>query len=164
LSLSANDSFFFGVSETGEILRSNDGVNWVVKDYNKEYSGYNKFCFFKKILAINNRIAITGLYEDGSPSVLFSTLGNVWTERDLIYHDDQGMIRNLTSRPNDIIYDEARDQFILACDNGEIVSLPSCTKCNAYAKISTGHLSAVACTEDYLLIVGEEFSVSVVKL
>jgi hypothetical protein len=164
LSLSANDSFFFGISETGEILRSNDGLNWVIKDYNKEYSGYNKSCFFKKILAINNRIAITGIHEDGSPSVLFSTLGNVWTERSLIYNDDQGMIRYLTSSPNDITYDKTRDQFILACDNGEIFSLPSCTKCNAYAKISTENLNAAACTEDYLLIVGEEFSVSVVKL
>ncbi len=164
VSLSANDSFFFGITDIGEIIKSNDGLNWDVKDYNKEYSGYYKSCFFKKVLAIKNRIAIIGTHEDGSPAVLFSTLGNVWTERSLIYNDDQGMIRYLTSSPNDITYDPARDQFILACDNGEIFSLPSCTKCNVYAKISTGNLSAIDCTEDYLLIVGEGFSISVVKL
>lgn len=163
VSLSANDSFFFGISDIGEIIKSNDGLIWEIKNYNKGYSGYNKSCLFKKILTTKNRIAIIGTHEDGSPSILFSTLGNVWTERTLIYHDDQGMIRYLTSNPNDITYDPTRDQFNLACDNGEIFRLPSCTKCNGYAKISTNNLSAIICTGDYLLIVGEEFSISVVR-
>jgi hypothetical protein len=164
VSLSANDSFFFGISDKGEIIRSDDGLNWDVKDYNKEYSGYNKSCVFKKILTTKNRIVIIGAHEDGSPSVIFSTLGNVWTERSLFYNDDQGMIRYLTSKPNDIAYDPARDQFILACDNGELFSLPGCTKCNAYARVSNNNLTGIICDGDYLLIVGDDFAASVLRL
>ena len=163
VSISANDSYWIGITDRGEIIRSYDGLNWEIKDYNKEYSGYNKSCIFKKVLLTENRIVIIGTHDDGSPAVLFSSLGNVWTERLLIYHDDQGIIRSLTNKPNGITYDHAGDQFILACDNGVLFSLPSCTKCNVYAKISTNNLSAINCTGDYLVVVGEEFSISVVR-
>ena len=163
VSISANDSYWIGITDRGEIIRSYDGLNWEIKDYNKEYSGYNKSCIFKKVLLTENRIVIIGTHDDGSPAVLFSSLGNVWTERLLIYYDDQGIIRSLTNKPNGITYDPAGDQFILACDNGVLFSLPSCTKCNVYAKISTNNLCAIICTGDYLLIVGEEFSISVIR-
>ena len=71
----------------------------------------------------------------------------------------QGMAGNAFTA----IIDPAGDQFILACDNGVLFSLPSCTKCNVYAKISTNNLSAITCAGDYLIVVGEEFSISVVR-
>jgi hypothetical protein len=163
VSVTANDSFFFGITDSGEIIRSNDGLNWEITDYNKEYSGYNKSCEFKKVLATKNRIVIIGRHDDGSPAVLFSSLGNVWTERSLSYNDDHGMIRFLTNEPNDITYDPVRDQFILACDNGEIFSLPSCTKCNASVTISNNDLHAIICRDDLLLSAGEKFFINIMK-
>jgi hypothetical protein len=163
VSVTANDSFFFGITDNGEIIRSNDGLNWEITDYNKEYSGYNKSCEFKKVIAAKNRIVIIGRHDDGSPAVLFSSLGNVWTERSLTYNDDNGMIRFLTNEPNDIAYDPVRDQFILACDNGEIFSLPSCTKCNASVTISNNDLYAIICRDDVLLSAGEEFFINIMK-
>jgi hypothetical protein len=74
------------------------------------------------------------------------------------------MIRFLTNTPNDITYDVARDQFILACDNGELFSLPSCTKCNVSVKISTNNLTAVAVDGNHLLSAGEEFCVNIISL
>ena len=164
VSLSANDSFCIGITDSGEIIRSNDGLNWEITDYNKEYSGYNKSCIFKKVLAVKNRIVIIGRHDDGSPAVLFSSLGNVWTERPLTYHDNNGMIRILANKPNGITYDPTGDQFILACDKGEIFSLPSCTKCNTSSTVSSNDLNSILCTEDFLVSVGEEFSVNILKL
>jgi len=164
VSITANDSFFFGITDSGEIIKSSDGLNWGITDYNQVYSGYNKSCRFDKVLAAGDRIAIIGSHDDGSPAVLFSSLGNVWTERSLIYNDDHGMIRFLTNKPNDIIYDPDGDQFLLACDNGEIFSLPSCTKCNESVTISTDDLYAIILTENRLLSIGEEFSVNIIKL
>jgi hypothetical protein len=163
VSVTANDSFFFGITDSGEIFRSDDGLNWEIKDYNKEYSGYNKSCTFKKVLATKNRIVIMGRHDDGSPAVLFSSLGNVWTERSLNYKDDHGIIRFLTNEPNDITYDSVRDQFILACDNGEVFSLPSCTKCNVSVMASTNDLYAIICTNNLLLSAGEDFSINIIK-
>jgi uncharacterized protein YrrD len=162
-SVAANDSFFFGITDSGEIIRSNDGLNWEINDYNKEYAGYNKSCTFTKVLLTENRIVIIGTREDNSPAVLFSSLGNVWTERSLSYNDDRGMIRFLTNKPNGITYDPVRDQFILACDNGEIFSLPSCTKCNTCSTVSTSNLNAIICTKDCLASVGDGFYINIIN-
>jgi len=164
VSVTANDSFFFGITDSGEIIKSSDGLSWGITEYNKVYSGYNKLCRFDKVLATRNRIAVIGSHNDGSPVVLLSSLGNVWTERSLVYNDDNGEIRFLTNKPNDIIYDPAGDQFILACDNGEIFCLPSCTKCNESLTISTNDLYGIILTENQLLTIGEEFSVNILKL
>ena len=164
VSITANDSFFFGITDSGEIIKSSDGLNWGITDYNKVYSGYNKSCRFDKVLATRDRIAVIGSHDDGSPALLFSSLGNVWTERSLVYNDDKGMIRFLTNKPNDIIYDPAGDQFFLACDKGEIFCLPSCTKCNESVTISTDDLYGIILTENQLLSIGEGFSINILKL
>ncbi|RQV95388.1 hypothetical protein EH221_06220 [bacterium] len=163
LSLASNPFFVIGITDAGEIIQSFDGIDWEIKDYNKEYAGYNPYSKFKKILATQNTIVIIGTHDDGSPSILSSTLGNVWAERFPIYHDD-GMICSLTSEPNGIAYDSGGDQFILACDQGELLSLPVCTKCNEYKKISENNLNAIIYLDDRLVIVGDEFSVFVQRL
>jgi len=164
MSLSANDSFCIGITDNGEIIRSDDGLNWEITDYNQEYGGYNKSCKFKKVTVTTKRIVLVGIHNDGSPAVLFSSLGNVWTERSLIYNDNHGMIQFLRNKPNDITYDPARDQFILACDNGELFSLPSCTKCNVLFKVSSNDLSAVICTDNILVSAGEDFFINIINL
>lgn len=158
LSLSANNSFFIGVSDAGEIIKSSDGIKWEIKDYNKEYTGYNRYTKFRKILAIQKSVIIIGTHDDGSPSILFSSLGNVWAERLPVYHDDHGMECYLTNKPNDVTYNSNRDEFIIACDKGELFILPSCTKCNEYIKISENDLNAIIYADNYLFIVGEGFS------
>ncbi len=156
ISLAANNSFFIGVSDKGEVIKSNDGFNWQVTDYNKVYAGYNKYCYFKKIIAGQNSIVIIGIHDDGSPAVLFSTLGNVWTERILVYDDDNRVMQFLTKTPNDITYDPDRDQFVLACDGGVLFSLPTCTKCNTLTTVAAGNLSAVTYAENSLAVAGED--------
>jgi hypothetical protein len=164
LSLSANKSFFIGVTDSGEIIKSFDGIDWEIKDYNKEYAGYNKFSKFKKIVAAQNTIVIIGEHDDGSPSILYSTLGDVWAEKELIYHNDEGVVSLLAHKPNGITYDDDRDEFILACDHGELFSLSSCQKCNKYTKISENNLYALIYDDSYLLIVGDEYSVFIQRL
>ena len=164
VSISANNSFFIGVSDSGEIMKSIDGGNWKIQDYNNEYAGYNKHSTFKKVLAAQNSIIIIGISDDGSPSILFSSLGNVWTERIPIYQDSQGIVTCLASKPNGITYDPDRDQFILACDHGELLSLPPCSKCNKYAKISETDLHGIIYFDNRLLIGGDEFSVFTQRL
>lgn len=163
VSVAAGTSMFIAVTDEGEIIKSDDGLNWMVTDYNKEYSGYYKPCIFHEVLAAGSNIVICGRHTDGSPAVITSTLGNVWTERLLNYRDDHGNISFLTNCPNSVAYDKPRDQYILACDRGEIFSLPSCTKCNASAIISGSNLYAIACLDDMLFCGGEGFSVNVVR-
>ncbi len=164
VSLTANRSIFIGVSDSGEIIKSEDGVNWEIQDYNKEYAGYAPQSKFRKILAAQNGIVIIGTHDDKSPSIVTSVLGNVWAERTPIYEDDQGIVQSLTSQPNGIAYDPGRDQFILACDNGELLTLPPCSKCNKYAKISETDLRALVYNSNSVLIVGGGYSVFAQRL
>jgi hypothetical protein len=161
LSLSANDSFLIGITDESEIIKSVDGFEWTIKYYNKEYSGYAPYSKFKKILATRNTIVIIGTHADGSPSILMSSLGQVWADRVPMYHDDEKRLCYLTEKPNGLTYDPVRDQFILACDSGALFSLPSCTKCNEYIKISDRNLYGISFAENCLCIAGEKFSVHI---
>lgn len=163
VSVAAGASMFIAVTDEGEIIKSDDGLSWKVTDYNKEYSGFYKPCMFHEVLAAGSNIVICGKHSDGSPAVITSTLGNVWTERLLNFRDDHGNIGFLTNCPNSVAYDQQRDQYIMACDKGEIFSLPSCTKCNASAIISGDDLHAIACLDDILFCGGEAFSVNVIR-
>jgi hypothetical protein len=164
VSVAASESYFMAVTDEGEILKSDDGLAWEVTDYNEKYSGYYKPCVFSGILAEGNTIVICGRHYDGTPAVITSTLGNVWAERLLNYRDDHGVLRFLSNLPNSIAYDRERDQHILACDKGEIFSLPSCTKCNASAIVSGSDIYAIACHDGVLFCGGRGFSFRVVSL
>ena len=163
-SVSANPSFFIGVSDSGDIIKSVDGRNWKLQHFNKEYNGYIKYTKFRKIVASPYSIIIIGTHDDGSPSILTSSLGNVWAERAPIYKDDRGAVQSLTATPNGITYDPDRDQFVLVCDNGGLLTLPSCPECSKYAKISEADLHALICTNNSLVIVGDEYSVFTERL
>ncbi len=164
ISLTSNASFFFGVSDSNEILKSVDGLHWEIQDYNKEYAGYTRRITLRKIFANQNSMIIVGLYDDGSPAVLFSSMGTVWAERVPVYEDAQGFYSSLTQKPNAITYDPDRDQFIVACDHGELFSLPSCSKCDKYLKISESDLHGLVYFDGRLFIVGDGFSVFIQPL
>ncbi|NLT52416.1 MAG: hypothetical protein GXX85_16050 [Ignavibacteria bacterium] len=159
ISISANNSIFIGVTNEGEIIQSGNGFNWKVANFNKNYAGFIPYTEFIKILAIENSIIIIGVHDDGSPAILLSTLGNVWNERLPFYYDEEGIIKYLSSKPNDVIFDYENDQFILACNNGELLSLPSCSRCNKYVKVSDKNLQSLVSIKSSLIIVGNDFSI-----
>lgn len=163
VSISSGSSLCIGVTNKGEMIKTSDAINWDIFDYNEEYAGYNKPCSFKEVLITLNRIAIIGQHEDGSPVVLFSSLGNVWTERSVNYIDEHGMMQVVTNQPNDICYDAAGDQFFLVCNNGEVLILPSCTKCNKSFIVNEYNLNGIICLENTIMIVGDDYFVNVVE-
>jgi hypothetical protein len=157
LSLDCNSSFCFGITDKGEIVKSSDGLNWEVKDYNKDYEGYNPHCIFRKIIVLQNRMMIIGIHDDRSPAVIYSSLGNVWTERLLSYKDENGRMGMLTEEPNDIAYDPDTDQFLVACNNGVIFTLPSCSHCNMLYKVSDENIRSIAKSNDSFMLTGDNF-------
>jgi hypothetical protein len=164
VSVSARQSDCFGVTDEGEIIHSADGIKWDITDFNKVYSGYYRTSRFKKILATESRIVIAGIRYDGSPVLMFSTLGNVWTERPLIYTDDQGREDYLTEKPSDIGYDYSTDEFYLACTNGKLMKLPSCSQCNKLSVLASEDLEGISFSENTMMLVGENFLIKAVSI
>jgi hypothetical protein len=160
-SVSSNESACFGATSEGEIISSSDGYNWKTFDYNKEYSGFYKACSFRCVLMNDKRIAIAGVHDDGSPVLIFSSIGNVWTERLLNYNDDEGYMGLLTDSPNDLSYDNIEDQFIMSCNNGKIMILPSCTKCNKLIKLTDIDLYTITNSENKIIAAGSGFFIKI---
>ena len=163
VSVSARLTDCYGVTDEGEIIRTTDGINWDIFDFNQVYSGFYKPCFFTRILVTENRIAAVGVQNDGLPVLMFSNQGKVWTERRLNFTNDQGMTDVLTDRPNDIFYDSLHDQFVLVCDKGKLMKLPSCSQCNRQVKLSEENFTGISGNEDILVIVGENYDIKVAE-
>jgi hypothetical protein len=159
VSLSARASDCFGVTDEGEIIKTSDGKSWDIFDFNQVYSGFYKACRFTKVLATEDRIAAAGINYDGSPVFMFSNQGKVWTERQLIYTDEQGAQNLLDGLPADFFYDGPADQFFLVCTNGKLLKLPSCSHCNELSVVSEQKISGISYNENTIILVGENFYV-----
>ena len=164
VSVSARISECYGVTNEGEIIHSVDGITWDITDFNKVYSGYYKPCRFTKVLVTENRVAIAGSNNDGSPALMFSNQGKVWTERPLNYTDEEGEKGFLTEIPYDIMYDELEDNFYIACSKGKLMQLPSCAQCNKLAAVSTADLVGISSNDNVMIIVGGNFLIKTVGL
>lgn len=162
VSISANTSDCYGVTDTGEIIHSKDGAEWSVFDFNEFYKGYYKKCIFTKILITDNRIAVTGKYADGLPVLMFSVQGNVWVERNLDYTDENGMPNSLTAIPSDIIYDYSRDEFLLGCSRGNLISIPSCSHCNKLFVYTNQDITCLSGNENTLIMAGENYFIKTI--
>jgi hypothetical protein len=157
VSVSARASDCYGVTDSGEIIRTTDGKNWTITDFNKVYSGFYRPCYFTRVLVTENRIAAAGIGNDGLPVMMFSTQGNVWTERPLSYTNEQGVVSDLTESPNDILYNESTDEYYLACNHGNIIILPSCSHCNKGDVIGAEDLEGISMNENTIIVVGSNF-------
>ena len=164
VSLSSQKSDCYGATDEGEIIHTKDGINWDIFDFNKVYADYYKPCFFTKILTTELSIAVTGIQSDGSPALMFSTQGNVWSERTLSYTDSKGMVDLLTESPNDIFYDKTLDLFYLACNKGYVMQIPSCSHCNKLVQFSTENLHGISGYNNTLFIVGDNFCIKDINL
>lgn len=164
VSLAATDAVCYGVTNLGEIVHSTDGINWKVFHFNDFYAGYYQPCSFSGVFIGNNCIAVCGMYKDGTPALVFSSQGDVWTERTLSYNDASGRTQMLQQLPNAVMYDDLLDVFVLACNRGTIMSIPSCSHCNEVIDFSTeNHFKAIAQTKNITLMVGENFCIKKVS-
>lgn len=155
ISLSSGINDCWGVTDQGEIIHSNDGINWAIFDFNTLYKGFYKSCSFSKVLLASDQIAVVGRNEDGSPALFFSSKGNVWTERSLLFTDENGVMEMLKDAPNDIFYDHVNDQFILCGSEGQMLTVTSCSHCQRSHKIYNRKLNAIAGNNQKIVLVGE---------
>lgn len=155
VSVSANTTACYGVTDKGEIIHSRDGINWHVFDFNKMYQDYYKTCQFTKVLATDKQISIIGIQDDEMPVMFYSSGGTVWTQRNLGYTDNEGMPSLLNTNLNDIYYDETKDRFILVCNQGQMMTIPSCSHCNKLFEVSSTNLISISGNENSIVVVGE---------
>lgn len=153
-SLCARESDCFGVTDEGEIIRSTDGKEWTVIDFNEYYKGYYDASSFTRVASSGDRIFVTGMKQNGLPIVIFSSEGTIWVERTITFSNEQGRVSNLEVPIYDMAYDPYADLFVLTCANGLLMTIPSCSHCNKAFYLTDDHLTGVAKNKETFLIVG----------
>ncbi|MDR0962399.1 MAG: hypothetical protein LBM62_07585 [Mediterranea sp.] len=130
VALSAGTDVCYGVTDAGEIIRTDDGTRWTALDFNTHYRDYYPSCRFTGVCTTDHNVAVAGVTHDGKPVVYLSMQGEVWYIRDLICSDAQGAKTEPAQHPTLIVYDFTRDTFLLGFTGGIIMSLPTCSHCN----------------------------------
>lgn len=164
ISVSAGKNDCYGVTDEGEIIHSSDAISWDILDFNEYYSGFYKPCHFTRVLVTEDRIAIAGIRNDGSPVLMFSSGGKVWTERKLNYTDEQGMEGFLPDSPFDMFYDQSEEQLFLVFGKGKLMKLTSCSHCNDLAVLTAEDLTGISGNENTLMVVGCNFFIKALNI
>jgi hypothetical protein len=130
--LSATDDLCYGVTDAGEIVRTADGMNWSVFDFNAHYAGYYPACRFTCVcVTTDGQVAVAGVTTDsGTPVMYLSMQNNVWSERPLTYTDANGFLATLAEQPLSLHYNPDRTTFLLRCTHRKLMVLPPCSHCN----------------------------------
>lgn len=162
-SLSSNKTYCYGLTNHGEIFYTSNGTEWNVIDFNKMYKGYYQSCMFSKILVTQNQIAVVGKNTDEEPVLYFSSKGSVWTERPLVYTNEEGFKAKLNEVPRDIFYDTTHDQYLLLLERGRLMTIPSCSHCHQLYKITEAEIQAISGNDKNIILVGENDYVQLIN-
>jgi hypothetical protein len=148
--LASDGSWLAGVTDEGEIVRSQDGFQWAVLDFNASYESYYPRMDFRCVAAGSGSIMVAGVGEDGLPAAFVSSRGTVWSPRSL---EVDGVLPS--SAPEGLDYDAQADSFFLSFHNGGLLTLPGCTHCNAWETKASGPIYArVRSASSVLLLTG----------
>lgn len=156
--LAANDSRCIGVTDQGEILVTEDGNQWSLLDYNEYYGGDLRL---QGIESIENVFWAFGTDQEGLSHVIMSTEGGVWTERMLQIYEGQECLEGAEFGVNCLAFDG--EQVLAGCENGMVITLPSCTECNKTKQISYGPIYAAWASQDVLLTAGSQYAVDLTE-
>lgn len=153
--LAAGERRLIGVTAAGEtfVYTARDGFS--VQDYS---AVTGDSVVFRAIACDNAGLTFwaTAVRADGSPALLHTTYGGIWAERSLTYMDGAGYdpsglsVRGIAP---------AGQQMIVACGNGQLLTLPDCVECNKLQRLGDASLAAVCYNGGAVAAVGEEFSV-----
>ena len=154
--LAATDKRLVGVTSRGETFTTADGDTYTVVSCSPTAA---EAVSFSALGVGDHMFYASGTRADGTPVVMTTIYGGVWSERPLDYIDGAGYDpRGLTVRG--MAWDGG--QMMLACNDGQVLMLPDCTKCNHLETVATAALTDTSYNGGKLAAVGESWDFSVV--
>lgn len=172
IAIAANEYYCMAITIDTDIFVSSDGVNWDLENFNTAYDGYYEKHVFTNIINFNQTFFILGfpMENPDCPLIMFSDSGGeVWMFKNLTEINDQApedyfpmVINDLCLMeeqflPEEQIYFE--EQILAACNNGRILSITSCSKCNKLTEdTSDVDFRSLALSNDKMIAVGNDFN------
>ena len=131
----------WAVTDAGEIAHRTPADDWVVFDFNAQYSGYYPSMDFRAVAAGGSSVMVAGITPDGKTAAFTSSRGTVWSER-LLDYTEQGLPCVFSENPVALSYDAVQDRFYLVGSGGAQLALPGCSHCNSLARYPVDTLFA----------------------
>lgn len=156
--LAGDRNTLWAVTDAGEIAHRTGTANWIVFDFNAQYTGYYPPMDFRAVAAGGGSVMVAGLRPDGTPAAFTSARGTVWSER-LLDYTEQGLPCVFSAEPASLSYDAVQDRFYLVGSGGTQLALPGCSHCNSltrypvdtlFARIPGGTVSLLLGSDGFL--------------
>lgn len=160
IGVAATESYVVAGSENGVFLRSENGVDWTPFYYN---AYYGEAFTFQKLICAESTFYALAVDTDQMPILTSARSGLVWSQRTAeIYNDDGTGIPDVREyQINDVIWDGS--QFMLIGNEGAVIALPSCSKCNSMSTIDTKNWSAGLCEGGIMALLAEDGTVEIIS-
>ncbi|NLY42944.1 MAG: hypothetical protein GX066_03020 [Clostridiaceae bacterium] len=157
ISISATDKMCMAVTRETQILMSTNGGTWKILDYNKYYEGYDDPYWFHSIDACGNVFFLSGEYKEhpGVPVIMSSDTGEIWMPHVLNRVNGDLLDYVLPITINMIGLNG--DQLLAACDDGKLLTITECIKCNKLEQLTEYDIKGMAFSGDFIALVGEGF-------
>lgn len=158
--IASTDSYIVAVSENGVMLRSEDCIEWT-PFYHNAYYDVN-FTFYD-IISVESTFYALAIDDDQMPILTSARSGLVWNQRTAeIYNDDGNGVPDVRQyNINDAVWDGS--QFMLVGDDGIVIALPSCSKCNALSVIGTENWVKGLCEGGIMALLADDGTVEIIS-
>ena len=160
--LAGDRNTLWAVTDAGEIAHRTSAGDWVVFDFNAQYSGYYPSMDFRGVAAGGGSVMVAGVTPDGKTAAFTSSRGTVWSER-LLDYTEEGLPFVFSEDPAALSYDAVQDRFYLVGSGGAQLALPGCSHCNSlvrypvdtlFARVPGAAVSLLLGTDSFLRIEG----------
>lgn len=149
--LAANEERCIAVTDKGETATTTDGLEWTILDYNEYYTDEVSF---QDIESCDSSFIAYGTDSTDKGRALTTVEGGVWADRAL-FTDDEAEHGDIPVPATALCWDG--EQAYAVRENGNVLTLPSCTSCNKLQKIGEVPLYAAACDGRNLLFAGQDY-------
>ena len=162
IAIAANSHYIMAITAESDIFISQDGEQWKWENFNTSYSNDYVPYVFTGLRNMETSFFIYGQEKDepGSPFVMFSESGTVWTFKP--FHEINGSesaeFMPLTIRA----IGHNLDQVLAACDQGRLLTITECSTCHQITDLGKSDLTAIAYGNGHLLVAGTNFTYDVV--
>ncbi len=160
IGIAASDHAVIAATSDGNFLIRQEDGSFLCRSYE---ATYGERISLTDIFACNGMICAIGEDDNGSPLMISSLGGEVWTRRGLYMMGEGGQYEELIGCPLSAACAFGEDTIVLVCDNGMLALLPACIKCNTFYKISDQALIDVACSENAVCVIEEDDVLQIIQ-
>lgn len=146
------------ISAETDVFISEDGEEWEYQNFNKVYDGMYPPYVFTRLVGAGETFFVLGYPAEmpNKPLIMYTSYGDVWMQKELMMLNGE----YVTGEENLFIYDICFniDQIVGVLNDGEILSITNCIKCNESTKLDTDKdLWTTSVQEGGVLVCGEDF-------